>query len=76
MPKVTIVYFPNTGKFTVDEMDRIGYDSDSGYEVVMDMKSSHFRNMKRNEDRYRRDQEALHKFFIEAQMSGKQIRER
>lgn len=75
MPKVTIIFDRIKRRYFLELFDSVGKDNDE-WEVVMDMKASHFRNMRRNEDRFQRDQEALKKFFIEAQMSGKEIRER
>lgn len=75
MPKVTIIFDHIKRRYFLELFDNVGKDNDE-WEVVMDMKASHFRNMRRNEDRFQRDQEALKKFFIEAQMSGKEIRER
>lgn len=75
MPKVVITYYPNYLEYDVTQVNK-DYVPGSDYEVVMDMKASHYRNMKRNLARYVKDQEALQKFFIEAQMAGRQIRER
>jgi hypothetical protein len=49
---------------------------ESEYAVVVDMKASHYKNIKRNEERLLRDQNFLEKFFIEAQQAGRPIRER
>lgn len=74
MPTVKIAYDPTFQEFSLTESHKDAV-LDPEWEVLVDMKASHFRNMRRNQTRYNRDQEALQKFFIQAQMSGTRIRE-
>ncbi len=74
MPKVTIMFDPFSGEYLVEEFSKVG-QANVEYEVVMDMKASHFINMQRNLKRFQRDQDALAKFFIEVQAAGHPIRE-
>lgn len=74
MPKVVITFDPEHHDYFV-EPARPGVAYDPEYQVVMDMKSSHYQNMVRNRTRTMRDQDALRKFFIEMQMSGRERRE-
>ena len=75
MPKVVIEYDPELGEYDVFEVPKTQI-VDSEYAVVVDMKASHYKNIKRNEERWLKDQTFLENFFIEAQASGRQIRER
>ncbi len=75
MPKVAITFDPEHHDYFVRVVDK-DYKPDEEYEAVMDMKASHFRNIIRNADRYENDLNTLRKFFIEAQMRGRQFRER
>lgn len=79
MPKVTILYDTVRSEYLVEETSQAGHDENSGVEAVMEMKASHFKNMKRNEDRYYKDQETLHNMFLQAKQAnaeGRVIRER
>jgi hypothetical protein len=76
VPRVVIGDDPEYQDYRVNEVSKDFYPVDEDYQVVVDMKASHYRNIKRNEERFYRDQEFLQKFFIEAQESGRQIRER
>ncbi len=73
MPKVIISFDPEHHEYSVTTFS--GQRINPEYEVVMDMKSSHYINMIRNKRRYENDLETLRKFFIEAQSAGRQIRE-
>lgn len=75
MPRVIIEFNRNFGEYSVFEATDTWPTRESEYSVVVDMKSNHYRNLKRNEERYIKDQNFLEKFFVEAQMSGRQIRE-
>ena len=75
MPKVVITFDPEHHEYWVQEVPKT-FTHDPEYQVVMDMKASHFRNIMRNAERYERDLDTLRKFFIEAQMAGRAIRER
>ena len=75
MPKVTIVYYPGSGKYVVGETSIIGYDPETGMEAVMDMKASHLKNIRRNIARIEKDQSTLENFFIQAMIAGREIRE-
>lgn len=74
MPKVVITFDPEHHEYFVTPYG--GQTLNSEYDVVMDMKSSHYRNIIKNVQRYENDLSSLRKFFVEAQMAGRQIRER
>jgi hypothetical protein len=76
VPKCVIEYDPETGEYDVFEVTDTWPTVESGYAVVVDLKASHYKNIKRNEERFLKDQEFLEKFFIEAQQAGRPIRER
>lgn len=75
MPRVVIEYNPQYEEYAVCEVGK-DFQVESDFQVIVDMKSSHYRNIKRNEERFDRDQAFLERFFIEAQEAGKPIRER
>lgn len=75
MPKVVISFDPDSGDYWVEAVAK-DFEPDPEYQAVMDMKSSHFRNILRNAKRYENDLNTLHEFFVRAQMSGRQFRER
>lgn len=74
MPKVVITFDHEHHEYFV-EPAREGVEYDPEYQAVMDMKSSHYRNMLRNKNRFETDRDTLRKFFIEAQTRGRQFRE-
>jgi hypothetical protein len=76
MPRVVIEFDPEEGRYDVFRVTDTWPTIDHEYAVLVDMKASHYNNIKRNEDRVNRDQEFLEKFFIEAQALGRPIRER
>lgn len=76
MPKCVIEYDPESGNYDVFEVTDTWPTVESGYAVVVDLKASHYKNIKRNEERCFKDQRFLENFFIAAQESGRQIRER
>lgn len=76
MPKCIIGYDPVAGEYYAYEVTDKYPTVSSEYEVVVDMKASHYRNLKRHEEQWCKDQDFLEKFFFEAQSSGRQIRER
>lgn len=73
MPKVLIHYDPVLQLMSV--FDKWDWPVNPEWDVVVHLKSSHYRNMKRNEQRYNKDQTFLTKFFMEAQTRGTEIRE-
>lgn len=73
MPKILITFDYEHRSYFVEPYR--GQEVDPEYQAVMDMKASHFINIKRNEKRYENDRETLRKFFIQAQMRGRQFRE-
>ena len=75
MPKVVITFDPEHHEYWVQEVAK-DFKPDPEYQAVMDMKSSHFRNIVKNSKRYENDLNTLRKFFVEAQMRGRQFRER
>lgn len=75
MPKVVITFDPEHHEYWVDEVSK-DFKPNPEYHAVMDMKASHFRNIRKNAQRYENDLDTLRKFFVEAQMAGRQIRER
>lgn len=75
MPKVVITFDPEHHEYYVEQA-RMGVEYDPEYQVIMDMKASHFLNMQKNRKRFENDRDTLRKFFIEAQMAGRAIRER
>lgn len=74
MPRVVITFDPEHHEYFVTPFQ--GQTINPEYEVVMDMKSSHYRNMMKNRARYVNDLDTLRKFFLEGQLSGRTIRER
>lgn len=76
MPKVIIEYDPELGQYDVFEVTHSHPTLEPGYAVLVDMKASHYRNIKRNEERVVKDQRFLENFFIAAEEAGRQIRER
>lgn len=74
MPRVVITFDTETSMLFADtaQKDR---EYDPEYQVVMDMKASHYKNIKRNLMRFNQDQKTLLKFFIETQQAGRPIRE-
>lgn len=72
MPRVVISFDPEHHEYWV-EIARPGVEYDPEYQAVMHMKSSHFRNMRRNAVRFNNDRDTLRKFFIEAQMRGREF---
>lgn len=74
MPRVAISFDPDTHEYFVEQVTK-DFKPTPEYQVVMDMKSSHFRNILRNAERYERDMDSLRKLFIEAEMAGRAIRE-
>ena len=76
MPKVKIAYDRAYQEYAITEGGKYTVIDDPEWEAIIEMKSSHFRNMQRNIDRYNKDQQALMNFFMEAQMRGREIRER
>jgi hypothetical protein len=75
VPRCVIEFDPELGEYDLFEVPPT-QQIDSEYAVVVDMKASHYKNIKRNEERFLKDQEFLEKFFIEAQQAGRPIRER
>jgi hypothetical protein len=76
VPRVIIEFDPELGEYDIFEVTDTWPTIDSEYAVLVDMKASHYKNIKRNEERVLRDQQFLHNFFIEAQQAGRPIRER
>lgn len=76
MPRVIIEFDPELGEYDVFEVTDTWPTIDTEYAVLVDMKSSHYKNIKRNEERVYKDQQFLEKFFIEAQQAGRPLRER
>ena len=76
MPRVIIEFDPELGEYDVFEVTDTWPTIDSEYAVLVDLKASHYKNIKRNEERVVKDQQFLHYFFIEAQKAGRPIRER
>lgn len=74
MPRVVITFNDETGDYYMDAYDK-GVEYDPEYQVVVDLKSSHFQNIVRNRQRVCKDQDFLRNFFIQAQMAGRAIRE-
>lgn len=74
MPRVVISYNPEFYEYDITQVPK-DYSSESEYEVTVEMKASHFRNMRRNMARVDKDQEFLTGLFIQAQSSGRKIRE-
>lgn len=74
MPKVVITWDTVFCKFLVERYK--GQPVDPEFQAVMDMKSSHYLNMKRNQVRVDTDQENLKSKFIQAQETGREFRER
>lgn len=74
MPRIIITFDPEHHEYFVTEYR--GQTINPEYEVLLDMKSSHFRNMLKNAKRYEGDRNTLRRLFLEAQLSGKVIRER
>lgn len=74
MPRVAITFDPDHHEYFVETVSR-DFEPTPEYQVVMDMKASHFRNILRNAERYQRDMDSLRKLFIEAEMAGRTIRE-
>ena len=74
MPKVVISFDPEHHEYFVTTYHGQGLNDE--YDVVMDMKSSHYRNILKNAKRYENDLNSLRKFFIQVQMAGRQIREK
>lgn len=77
MPKVVITQDYYDGGFWEYTVDRFVSDDevDPEYQVVMEMKASHFKNIQRNAKRVFADQEVLNKFFEQAKDSYTVIRE-
>lgn len=75
MPKVIITFDKDYSFFGVSELKGTDEYIDPEYQVVMDMKASHYRNIRRNWSRYNNDQKALLNFFIQAQQTGRVLRE-
>jgi hypothetical protein len=73
MPKVLIHY--DTVRHELSVFDAWDWPPHPEYDVVVHLKSSHYRNIKRNEQRWMKDQTFLNNFFIEAQRRGTEIRE-
>lgn len=73
MPKTTISFDPDSGEYNFGLSPRELYQE---YEVVVDLKSSTVKRFKRNRERVEQDQEIMKRLFIEAQMAGREIRER
>ena len=76
MPRVIIEFDPELGEYDVFEVTDTWPTIDSEYVVLVDLKASHYKNIKRNEERVVKDQQFLRNFFIEAQQAGRPIRER
>ena len=74
MPKVVISFDPEHHEYFVTPYH--GQTLNKEYDVIMDMKASHFRNILKNVQRYQNDLNSLRKLFVEAQMSGRELRER
>lgn len=73
MPRVLLHYDTVRAEYSIHE----SWDWPLGeYDTVVFMKASHFRNIKRNDMRWNKDQEFLNNFFIEAQKAGREICER
>lgn len=72
MPRVVISFDPEHHEYWV-EPARDGVEYDPEYQAVMHMKSSHYLNMQRNRKRFENDRDTLRKFFIEAQMRGREF---
>lgn len=75
MPKVVITFDPEHHEYWVETVEK-DFKPDPEYQAVMDMKASHFRNIVKNAQRYENDLSTLHRFFVQAQMSGRQFREK
>ena len=74
MPKVVIHFDPEHHEYHVFQYVE-GMVFDNEYQVLVEMKASHYRNILRNESRHQNDRDTLRKFFVEAQMAGRPIRE-
>jgi len=74
MPKVLIHFDTVRHEYSVH--DSWDWTPNPEYETIVDMKSGTWKEIQRNMDRWNRDQTILNKLFIEAQMSGRAIRER
>jgi len=75
MPRVVITYNPSLAEYSV-KLAQKNQVLDPEYQILMEMKSGHFKFFMKNMDRYVKDQLALSRFFIEGQMTGRQLRER
>ena len=73
LPKTTISFDPDAGVYFFGLSPRVMYQE---YEVTVDLKSSTVKRFKRNLERVQQDQEIMKRLFIEAQMAGRNIRER
>lgn len=73
MPRVIIEFNAESHIYFVDLYK--GEEIDDEYQVIVDLKSSHYRNIRRNDGRVQRDQTFLQNFFIRAQTLGRHIRE-
>ncbi len=74
MPRVVITFDPDHHEYFVEQA-RQDVEYDPEYQVVMDMKASHYLNMQKNRKRFENDRDSLRKFFIEGQMRGREFRE-
>jgi hypothetical protein len=72
MPRVAITFHDELAEYFVEPYT--GWELDE-YQVVVDLKSSHYRNILRNRERVDKDQKFLQNFFIQAQMAGRALRE-
>ncbi len=77
MPRVIIQYDPQFGVYSViiPQSKEAEENINKEYEVLVDMKASSFKSIRRAEERWVNNQEFLEKFFISAQTSGRHLRE-
>ncbi len=74
MPRVVISFDAVNQEYSVYPVDKDYTPTE--YEAVVHMKSSSYREIVRTELRWLKHQDFLEKFFVEAQMAGRNLSER